>query len=194
MLLALLLAGGLVALKLGAASWWVGIWGESGKPPGPIESGTAVEAATASSAMAEFWIRSAVNRIPAPPGTGLPSIRKVVIAPLHPLMYSLHLEVSGVDNPAWTELPNDQKLAYADEVLQAVARAGPSGVSDDAQDSAWIAVKIWDWFSVPKNMSDDELEDIACKRVVYLWDHWECFGVSVSVNAELPAHPAAAAF
>jgi hypothetical protein len=143
------------------------------------------DALSAGKPMAEFWIRAAANSVPPPPGTGLPNISRVVVTPARPFIASIHLQVAGVDNPAWTQLSADEKEQYARAVLDAVAAAAPAAIAE-GETSAWVAVKIWDWFTVPKNMSDDELDDIACKQVLYGRDRWECYGVSVGANQELP--------
>jgi hypothetical protein len=82
------------------------------------------------------------------------------------------------------------KKAWATKTAITVAEPGlaaPAAIAD-GETSAWVAVKVWDWFVVPKDMSDDELDDIACTQVVYGRDRWQCYGVSVSANQEVPVH------
>lgn len=187
MFLAVLLAVGLAVLRLGTEGWSMLSWGDPGKALVAGPSPSPLETATAREAMAEFWIRAAVHQVPPPAGTGLPNVRQVVITPLRPTMFAVHLEVDGVDNPAWSDLPAEEKVQYARDVLHAVARAVPTQGPDAEHASMWIAVKVWDWFSVPKEMSHHELDDLACRRVVRTVARWECYGgVSASVSSEIP--------
>lgn len=184
--LALLLAGALVLLEMGRQGWpWA--------PPArsavqsPPAGGDALFALAAPlDVMGEFRIRTAVNAVPGPEGTGLPNVRRVGISSSGPFTVSVHLEVVGVDNPAWLSIADADRLRYADEVLDAVAAAASPLAWQAQPTSAWVAVKVWDWFVVPKDSHDFEPDDAACRRMERAWDRWECYGVAVSLSMELP--------
>ncbi len=136
----------------------------------------------------EFTIRTVVNGVSAPPGTGLPGIESVEINPESALPLIVNLRVAGADNPAWKQLTYEDQDQYAREVLAALVATYREVETHLARERVYFAVQIWDDFLATTPPDSGNLDSpFICKRVPDEESLLRCTGTGIGEIAPVPA-------
>ncbi|MBM2811499.1 MAG: hypothetical protein HW416_2258 [Chloroflexi bacterium] len=94
--------------------------------------------------MDRLAMRRAVSSVPAPADTGLPNVQRVGPIYSKNVLAQIHMEVIGVDNPAWMGLSAGERRAYAEDVLRAAKGSLPEDVKDRSEVATYIYAVIWE--------------------------------------------------
>jgi hypothetical protein len=135
-------------------------------------------------------VMAAVNRVPAPVGTGLPTVTAITFEPTQVFPVLVRLEVQGMDNPAWDRLAVEDQRAYAEEVAQSVRSALPGLTASPEDKITYVQVGIWSWHRVPDtSLALEDLPGHFCRtQLPSDTSHlWECNLPEVSGLAEISA-------
>jgi len=155
----------------------------------PVGNARRVErAATATPRFDEFAVRMAVNRVPAPAGTGLPGIESIIINPESVLPLTVNLRVAGVDNPAWKRLTTEEQFQYADQILRALVATYPEVETHHRWNMAYFSVNIVESFVVAGPLEPANPDSpFVCSRARNRGLSRECSGPGIGAIVTVPA-------
>jgi len=100
------------------------------------------------------------------------------------LTASVHLLVSGVDNPAWAALTLGEREAYGKRVAQDIADALPAMLPDEAE-TARVIVKIWERFRLPNVANDADWGDFCARAIKKTAQYTECYEPALAAYVDI---------
>ncbi|HEY3118585.1 MAG TPA: hypothetical protein VGK54_17720 [Chloroflexota bacterium] len=135
--------------------------------------------------LAEFRTRAAINRVPAPAGTGLPNVAAVRIRQRGAVLVDVDLRVAGLDNLSWLNLAAAGRAEYARRVAEAVGAVAHEIWLTDSR-HAYVAIQIWHRSTERRDLSGPEAGDTTCAQLQIRVDRWECQGPTTWAWLKLP--------
>ncbi|HEY3118582.1 MAG TPA: hypothetical protein VGK54_17705 [Chloroflexota bacterium] len=135
--------------------------------------------------MSKAAVMAAVNQVPAPVGTGLPNVKAIQVEPNKIFTVLVRLEVDGIDNPAWDDLPVGEQHAYASDVAQSVRASMSELTLPPGHGIAYVRVGIWGWHRVSGAEEDFTERYCRTRALSQGADYWECYLPEVAAMEEV---------
>jgi hypothetical protein len=130
-------------------------------------------------------IRDAIYRVPAPAGTGLPGVTRIELNPSTRVPVVVHLQLAGINNPAWAALDEASQYAYAAHVLQAIVQTVPRTRPNGSDAPAHVLLDIYGTSQLVAGGSEIGPDDAFARCREIAGGLWHCQDAMLSESIEL---------